>query len=48
MLRCHGQKDFFEGIRVVIYEGQDTAESVHEVIEQLAIHLRFDAVDENR
>ncbi len=48
MLRRHRQKDFFEGVRIIIDESQDTAEPVDEVVEQLAIHLCFDTVDEDR
>jgi hypothetical protein len=46
MLRGHRQKDLFEGIRVIVDQGQDPAESVDEVIEETAIDLGFDAIDE--
>lgn len=46
MLRGHRQKDLLEGVRVIIDEGQDPAESVDEVIEETAINLGFDAIDE--
>jgi hypothetical protein len=46
MLRGHRQEDLLEGIRVIVDEGQDPAESVDEVIEETAIDVGFDAIDE--
>lgn len=46
MLRSHRQKDLFEGIRVIVDERQDPAESVNEVVEETAVDLSFDAIDE--
>jgi hypothetical protein len=46
MLRGHRQKDLLEGIRVIVDEGQNPAESVDEVIEETTIDLGFDAINE--
>jgi hypothetical protein len=46
MLGCHGQKDLLERVGVIINEGQDAAETVNEMVEETAIDIGFDSVDE--
>lgn len=47
MLGGHGEKDFFEGIRVIVDEGKDATEAVDEVVEEATVDIGFDAIDQD-
>lgn len=46
VLRCHRQQNLLERVRVIVDQGEHAAESVDEVVEEPAIDVGLDAVDE--
>lgn len=46
MLGSHREQDLLERIRVIVDEGQHATKPIHKVVEEAAIDIRFDAVDE--
>lgn len=47
MLCGHGEEDFFEGIGIIVDEGQNATEPKDEVIEEATIDFGFDTIDED-
>ena len=46
MLGSHREQDLLERIRVIVDEGQHATKPIDKVVEEAAIDVRFDAVDE--
>lgn len=46
MLGGHGEEDLFEGVGVIVDEGQHTTEAKDEMVEKATVDFGFDAIDE--